>query len=90
MRLLALDLETTGLDTDNDEITEIGYVLRDTDIEKPLLTEGIMLRTGVKVPPEVTAITERTAHIPLGCFMPRGYTSEIKQITIAKHLEADK
>jgi len=43
-RLLALDLETTGLDTAKDHVTEIGWVLVDTKEQKPLLAEGKLLK----------------------------------------------
>ncbi len=36
MRLLGLDLETTGLDTANDRITELGYVLWEVETKKPI------------------------------------------------------
>ena len=36
MIILGIDLETTGLDTKNDRITEIGYCLWDTDKHKPV------------------------------------------------------
>lgn len=35
-RVLGLDFETTGLDLKNDRVTEIGYVLWDTEEKKPL------------------------------------------------------
>jgi DNA polymerase-3 subunit epsilon len=62
-RLLALDLETTGLDIEKDEITEIGWVLKDTEIDKPLLTEGYMLKVSVPVPKIITEITGITDEI---------------------------
>lgn len=37
MRILGLDLETTGFDTANDRITEVGAVLWETDTKKPLV-----------------------------------------------------
>lgn len=43
MRLLGIDIETTGLDFKTDYITEIGWVLIDTDHQKPLLVESHMI-----------------------------------------------
>ena len=40
MRVLAVDLETSGLDKEKDEITEIGWCLYDTDRCSPLVTGG--------------------------------------------------
>lgn len=40
MRILGLDLETTGLDTAQDRITEIGLVLWDAKDSRPLVTVG--------------------------------------------------
>lgn len=59
MRLLGLDLETTGLETDSSYITEIGWVLIDTKIDKPLMTEGHLMKLpdGVEVPELITEIT---------------------------------
>jgi DNA polymerase-3 subunit epsilon len=57
MRLLGIDLETTGLDFDNDEVTEIAWVLVDTDIEKPLLTESYLLNINGTVSDEITELT---------------------------------
>lgn len=63
MRLLFLDLETTGLDFDDDYITEIGYVIKDTEISKPLLTVGEMLKVPGEVPQIITEITGITKEI---------------------------
>jgi len=57
MRLLFLDLETTGLDFEKDHITEIGYVIKDTAVEKPLLTVGEMLKVPCEVPQFITDLT---------------------------------
>ncbi len=38
MRLLGIDFETTGLNTGTDRIIEVGGVLWDTDLKKPLVT----------------------------------------------------
>ncbi len=43
MRVLGLDLETTGLDTANDRITELGAVLWETDTRTPLVLYNILL-----------------------------------------------
>lgn len=43
MRLLGLDLETTGLDTGNDRVTELGVVLWDVEEKRPLVMQGCFL-----------------------------------------------
>lgn len=63
MRLLALDLETTGLDVEKDQVTEIGWVLKDTEFEKPFLTEGFLLKVTIPVPELITNITGITDSI---------------------------
>ena len=60
MKLLGIDLETTGLDTQKDEVTEIGYVLVDTEVSKPLLCVSDLVDSGVDVPDEITEITHIT------------------------------
>lgn len=43
MRLLGLDLETTGFDTANDRVTEIGAVLWEVETKRPLVTQSCFL-----------------------------------------------
>jgi len=43
MRLLGLDFETTGLDTANDRVTEVGLCLWDVPTKRPLTTYSIFL-----------------------------------------------
>ncbi len=45
MRLLGIDFETTGLDTGKDRIIEVGAVLWDTDLQKPLVTTNWFMYT---------------------------------------------
>lgn len=67
MKLLGIDLETTGLDTENDHITEIGYVLIDTEIKKPLICRSHLIRLdGVVVPDLITEITSITTDMLVG------------------------
>lgn len=65
MRLLGLDLETTGLDVEADRITEIGIVLWDTETKSAIFAGGYYLydKTYPKVPPEVVKITGITDDI---------------------------
>jgi len=43
MRLLGIDIETTGLDREKDFITEIGWAIVDTEIARPLVCESHLL-----------------------------------------------
>jgi DNA polymerase III subunit epsilon len=59
MRVLGIDLETTGLDTSKDRITEIGVVVWDVGDKKPLTIYGSLLHDDSypKVSKEVTEVT---------------------------------
>lgn len=48
MRVVGIDLETTGLDVENDSIIEMAYVLWDTDRAVPLGLESSLLSIGEK------------------------------------------
>ena len=43
MRIAGIDLETTGFDVNQDRITEVGFVIWDTDLKAPLLSYGQMV-----------------------------------------------
>lgn len=43
MRLLGIDFETTGLDTANDRIAEIGLCLWEVETRRPIVTVGVFL-----------------------------------------------
>jgi len=61
-----LDLETTGLDFDKDQITEIGYVIKRWGEPKPyhVVSEFLTLPPDVSVSPEITELTGITdAHL---------------------------
>jgi DNA polymerase-3 subunit epsilon len=65
-RLLGLDLESTGLDTATDHITEIGYVLWDTDTKTPLKIHSDFLYAKAyeeKFTPETCAMMKRLCGI---------------------------
>ncbi len=55
-RILAIDLETTGLDAKADLIIEVGAAVWDTDRKAVLATRSTFI-SGVAVKPEITAIT---------------------------------
>ena len=59
MRILGLDVETTGLDVNSCEIIELGAVLWDTERKAPLVifSELVELPQGQSVPSEITQIT---------------------------------
>lgn len=60
MRILAFDVETTGLDPTCDVIIELGWVLWDTDRALPLLTGGGIIARGIDDPPITDEIEELT------------------------------
>jgi len=59
MRLLGLDLETTGLDTGTDRIIELGLVLWEVETKRPLVTLGLFLHddTYPKLSPLIVNLT---------------------------------
>ncbi len=58
MLICGLDLETTGLDTEKDEIIEVALVLWDTDLKKPVEIHSQLVRPDIGViPPDIEAIT---------------------------------
>lgn len=57
MRLLGIDFETTGLDTANDRIVEMGAVLWDTDTKKPLkVYNEFLFIPGIEISPEAQKV----------------------------------
>ena len=64
MILCGLDLETTGIEPHNSEITEIGYAIFDTDMwDKPLVMESKMCKIAGTVPAEIVELTGITDDI---------------------------
>ena len=57
MILLSLDFETTGLDTTNDHVIEMGAILYSTGQHKCLDSQGMLVKTTKTITPEITAIT---------------------------------
>lgn len=57
MLVLGLDLETTGLDTEKDEIIEVGAVVWDTDRQSPVKIFSELVQTQLPISEEVTKIT---------------------------------
>lgn len=43
MRILGIDIETSGLDFDKDHIIQIGWVLRDTEVQPPLMQQSVYI-----------------------------------------------
>ena len=58
MILLAYDIETTGLDKNNDRIIEVGLALYSTSQHRILESAGFLVKSdGVPITPEITEIT---------------------------------
>lgn len=57
MILLSFDVETTGLDVNNDRVIEVGAILFSTGQHKALESAGFLVKTDVVIPPEITKIT---------------------------------
>lgn len=57
MKILTLDVETTGLDVETDQIIELGAVLYDWDSKKPLVLESNNVSYSGKISPKITKIT---------------------------------
>lgn len=69
MKILGLDLETTGLSADTDVITEMGLVLWDTEENVPLLVHSQLVNYGAHITQEITDITGITEEMleKFGC-----------------------
>jgi len=66
MRVCGIDVETTGLDIQKERITELGYVLWETDTNTPLLIRNVILKDQEvidRTTPEIVNITGITADI---------------------------
>lgn len=57
MQFVAFDLETTGLDTKNDDIIELGFALYDTRFPAPLTMHSFLIQPKVAISEEITGIT---------------------------------
>jgi DNA polymerase-3 subunit epsilon len=58
MRLLGLDFETTGLDPNTSEITEVGYAIVDTDnMKKPLVLRSTLCTCVGPMPKDISDLT---------------------------------
>ncbi len=57
MLILGVDVETTGLDAEKDEITEIGAVLWDTEARAPVQMLNCLIDIKGNVPEEITKLT---------------------------------
>ena len=53
MILLSLDFESSGLNIETDEVTEVGAVLYTTSQKRVLEAAGFLVKTNVSIPPEV-------------------------------------
>lgn len=57
MKVLAFDVETTGFSPVDDEITELGAVLWDTDRKQPLVMMSELVTGSKEIPPRITELT---------------------------------
>lgn len=57
MKILGIDTETTGLDVKNDEVTEVGLVLFDTEARQPVRITGYLCKVTRPISEEITKIT---------------------------------
>lgn len=57
MHLLVLDLETTGLDTQNDDILELGYAIYHIGNPAPLVMKSALIINQREITKEITEIT---------------------------------
>lgn len=60
IKVLSLDVETTGLEINEARITEIGACLFDIDNNLPILLLSRLIKSEVKIPTEVTLKTKLT------------------------------
>ncbi len=65
MLICGIDTETTGLDTENDEIIELGAVLWDTETQIPCGLFSTLIKPAKEVSPEITKITGLTTDMLL-------------------------
>ena len=57
MLLLGVDLETTGLDTQNDDIIEVGAVVWDTERKAPVKMYSNLVKTNIPLKNEIVELT---------------------------------
>jgi len=55
--LLALDFEATGVDTANDNVTEVGAILYSTGLKRPLESSSYLVKTNLTITPKITELT---------------------------------
>ncbi len=65
MRILGIDLETTGLEAKKDFITEVGLAVYDTDLKRITYAHShfIVLPKGVEIPPFIVNLTGLTTEV---------------------------
>ena len=57
MLIAAFDFETTGLDRNQDRVTEVGAILYSTTRKHPLMSEGYLVDNEIKIPKVNTDLT---------------------------------
>ena len=57
MKVLGIDVETTGLSTTKDQIVELGLVLWDWERKTPLIMQSLIRRPSIPMNPQAAKIT---------------------------------
>lgn len=58
--ILGFDVETTGLDVQNDDVIEVGMVLWNIEQRRPVRASGFLVKTAKAIPEEVTKVNGLT------------------------------
>jgi len=90
MRLLGIDLETTGLDIETLDVLEIGAILWDTERQAPLAVMNHLINEpGVEVPELITILTGiRQEDLRLGLSQEEAYSDLVAWADEADYLVA--
>ena len=86
MRVAGVDIETTGLDPEKDQITEIGWAIMDVPLGgKPLKVESHLCLIDGPVPDEITKLTSITTSMLVEFGIPLGLALRELEMAIKSH-----